>query len=295
MTRELVFIHGRAQEHKDSVALKQEWLDAFAAGLARAGLGMPLDDSEVRFPYYGQTLYDLSKDPESQHAADVIIRGTDEDSAQKAFLLEVFEEIREAKEIDKEHLKEVADAVVIERGPLNWEWMQGVLRAIDRFVPGGSGAGIALVTNDVYQYMKNPAIHKIINDGVRGAIGIDREAVVVSHSLGTVVAFNLLTKDALAARWSLPMFVTLGSPLGIKAIRKHIRPIAHPRCAASWFNAMDERDVVALYPLDHRRFGVDPAIENKTDVHNHTPNRHGIEGYLGDPVVAARIYQALTA
>ena len=26
--RQLIFIHGRSQEHKDSKALKQEWLDA---------------------------------------------------------------------------------------------------------------------------------------------------------------------------------------------------------------------------------------------------------------------------
>ena len=57
---------------------------------------------------------------------------------------------------------------------------------------------------------------------------------------------------------------------------------------------MDERDVVALYPLDQSGFPIMPAIENKTDVDNHTENRAGIAGYLNDRVVAKRIYEALT-
>ena len=58
---------------------------------------------------------------------------------------------------------------------------------------------------------------------------------------------------------------------------------------------MDERDVVALYPLDQSGFPIMPAIENKTDVDNDTENQHGISGYLEDKAVAKRIYDALTA
>jgi hypothetical protein len=52
---------------------------------------------------------------------------------------------------------------------------------------------------------------------------------------------------------------------------------------------------VALYPLKKPYFDVDPAIENKTDVHNRTSNRHGIAGYLDDKGIASRIYDALTS
>ena len=74
-----------------------------------------------------------------------------------------------------------------------------------------------------------------------------------------------------------------------------MRPIGFPRCAAAWFNAMDERDVVSLYPLDTRNFPLTPAIDNKVNVHNKTSNAHGISGYLGDREVAKRIHDALTA
>lgn len=61
----------------------------------------------------------------------------------------------------------------------------------------------------------------------------------------------------------------------------------------TWFNALDERDVVALQPLDGTTFAVDPPIDNYTGVRNRTENAHGISGYLDDPQVATRIYEAL--
>jgi hypothetical protein len=89
--------------------------------------------------------------------------------------------------------------------------------------------------------------------------------------------------------------VTVGSPLAVTAIKRALRPIQHPACVSRWYNAMDSRDVVALYPLDSGHFDVSPGIENKTDVHNQTSNRHGISGYLNDKDVARNIFTGLTS
>jgi hypothetical protein len=67
-----------------------------------------------------------------------------------------------------------------------------------------------------------------------------------------------------------------------------------PACIDGWYNALDDRDVVALYALRPVRFPLED-IENKIDVDNFTRNRHGIEGYLSDPEVAERIHRALVA
>jgi len=50
---------------------------------------------------------------------------------------------------------------------------------------------------------------------------------------------------------------------------------------------------MALLALDARNFDVDPPIENKSDVKNFTDNRHGIAGYLADPVVARKLVEFL--
>jgi hypothetical protein len=214
----------------------------------------------------------------------------------------VIEEIRKHAGVTDEQLAIVGGQEVVDRGPLNWEWLQTVLKAVDRFVPHGSGTSIALFTKDVYQYLKNPAIRQSIDEGVSAAITPDVETVVVSHSLGTVVSYNLLRQQGHLQGWKVPLFVTLGSPLAVTEIRKSVKLLASPtrcpECASKWFNAMDERDVVALYPLDSGRFPLDPvnpAIENKQDVRNKTSNRHGIAGYLDNKEVARRIYDALMA
>lgn len=301
MTRQLIFVHGRAQEHKDSIALKAEWIDALNEGLAKSGLSMPIAEHDVRFPFYGDTLYDLTEGVSADAAAEVIVRGLDSGGDEQRFARAVIEEIRRHAGITDAQLAEIGGDQVIQRGPLNWEWSQSVLRAIDRHVPFGSGRSIALFTRDVYRYLKNQGIRDTIDSGVASAMSTSTEMVVVAHSLGTVVAYNLLRQQAQARGWRVPLFVTLGSPLAVTEIRKTLRGMATLRCPAGvsrWFNAMDERDAVALYPLDVASFPLDPAeptIENKRDVRNKTTNRHGIAGYLDDEVVAKRIHDALIA
>jgi len=300
--RQLIFVHGRAQEHKDAGALKAEWLEALDEGLRKSGLTLPIAESDVRFPFYGTTLYDLVDGRSAAEAAEIIVRGTASDADEQRFLRAVLEEVRQKAGITDAQLAEIAGQDVVERGPLQWEWVQAVLRAVDRFVPHGSGGGIALATRDVYQYLRNAAIRQHIDDGVAQALLADRESVVVAHSLGTVVAYNMLTQLGASRRWQVPLFITLGSPLGVNAIRTTMRgltsPLRCPPCALRWFNAMDERDIVALYPLTPAHFPLDPAepaIENKVDVNNRTSNRHGIAGYLDDAEVARRIHDALVA
>jgi hypothetical protein len=228
------------------------------------------------------------------------VRGVGADDDEQRFLRAVVEEVRQKAGITDQQLAAVAGQTVVDRGPQNWEWVQGVLRAIDRYVPGGSGASIALVTLDVYRYLRNAAIRQVIEAGVIQAITPGVETIVVAHSLGTVVAYNLLRREGHRRGWNVPLLITVGSPLGVGEIRKTLRklesPLRCPECASAWFNALDERDVVALYPLDTTCFPLDPvkpAIENKTDVRNHTRNRHGIAGYLDDAEVAKRIHDAL--
>lgn len=291
MSKRLVFIHGRAQEHKDALALKGEWLDALRAGLAKNQLTLPLAETDIKFPYYGQTLFDLVSNAAT--VAEVVVRGGGAADDEQRFQQAVLQEVQQAAGITDDQVQQALASDVRERGPLNWEWVQGILKAIDQNVPGASAASIALATRDVYQYLKNPSLRNTIEAGVRQAMVPGVPTVVVSHSLGTVVAFNLLKREGAAQGWQVPMLVTLGSPLAIKAIKAALAPIEHPACVGHWFNAMDERDVVALYPLDTARFDVSPAIANKTNVQNHTSNRHGIAGYLDDAEVAQRIHAAL--
>jgi len=178
---------------------------------------------------------------------------------------------------------------VQERGVLNWEWVQAILKALDR-TPLGEVA-IDAFTRDVYVYLNYQTVSETI-DGIVGAAVPSGPCVVVGHSLGSVVGYNVL-RAALPGT-DVRRYVTVGSPLGVRAIKRRLAPpLGMPGCVVRWFNAMDERDVVPLYPLDQDHFHTDPPIANKTTVENDTSNRHGIAGYLDDPDVAREIYDAL--
>lgn len=299
MTRELVLIHGRSQENKDGDALKADWLNSWQKGLDKSHLKVPIDKKQIHFPYYGDTLAQMVAGKSASDAVAVIVHGTESDADEKRFVQAVMEEIRKNNGITEKQLEAIAGPVVVQKGPLNWEWVQTVLKAIDRYVPNGSSESIALFTYDVYQYLKNSNIRATIDSGVAAAIKPGTETVVVAHSLGTVVAYNLLRREATPRSWKIPLLVTVGSPLAITEIKKTLRSFNTFRCpegVGAWYNAMDERDVVALYPLDKKNFPLDPgkpAITNNRKVKNHTDNRHGISGYLDDKDVARTIYDAL--
>jgi hypothetical protein len=305
MTMELVFIHGRAQQGKDSAALKQEWVECLAKGLAANDPPLPaIEADRIRFPFYGDALDQMTKGTPPDEAAEVIMRGEPElDDSARRFMFEVFEEIRTTYEIPDDEVSAQAGVPVTERGPLNWPWIRGILQRLDK-VPQLSAATIALATYDVFQYLTNGVIRRRIDRGILQAMTPGIESVVVGHSLGTVVAYTLLLREGTPRGWKVPLFVTVGSPLAVNAIRDRAPGVGEvggnrtPSCATAWFNAMDPRDAVALHPLTVEHFRLnpaEPAIANKTDVDNPTSNRHGISGYLGDPVVAKRIYTALNS
>jgi len=293
MIKQLMFVHGRAQEKKDAAALKGEWIAAFREGLSKSELDLSISENMIRFPYYGQTLYDLVSNVPPEKVAQVIVKGENADEQQRAFVRAVIQEVRDKAGITDAEIAAVAEQAVVTKGPLNWEWLHAVLRAIEQTVPGASGASIAVATNDVYQYLFNIGIRDAIEEGIRKAMQPDADTVIVGHSLGTVVAYSLLRREGKSSGWKVPLYVTLGCPLGVSAIKRALAPNRHPECVGDWFNALDVRDIVALYPLDEDTFPITPSIENKIDVNNQTENRHGISGYLNDKEVAKRIYDAL--
>ena len=285
----LVLVHGRSQENKDPRKLEKEWLDALHYGLARADLRLPAS-TVVAFPYFGDLLVKLVAETAVPLGPQVNFRGINPD-AEPELRGKILAEIAAGAGITEADIVRELGARPIERGPGNWEWVQAVLRAVDR-VPGLNSEFVDAFARDVYVYLTYPGVRAKIDMVVSDSIGSE-PCVVVSHSLGTIISYNVLYGRT--ARVLVPRFITLGSPLGIRGIQRHVeQPLRSPPCVGHWFNAFDERDLVALRPLDHHNFGVTPPIENWGQVVNFTDNRHGIAGYLADRRVAERLVELLT-
>ena len=286
----LVLVHGRAQQGRDPAELRRIWLDTLRLGLGRERSSI-LEQVKVTLPFYGDVLDGFVQAMQDQIPADIIVRGdpAGADSDYKSFHAEMVEEVRRGLGVTDAQAELFMADEVRERGPLNWEWVQALLRAADA-IPGISAKAIEGFTRDVYVYLSRSVVRQAVNQIMEDAIPAGK-TVVVGHSLGSVVAYDVLRNTT--RQLDVPLFMTVGSPLGVGPIRRTMKPLRFPKNVVSWYNAFDERDAVALHALDAATFPVDPPIDNYTRVRNGTENAHGITGYLNDPVVAKRLYDAL--
>lgn len=279
----VMFVHGRSQGGKVPADLEAIWKGALREGLERAGLALP-DAVGIDFPYYADELdrfveaFALPADPAFMPKGSPVF---DEYADFKA---RVVDEMRVRAGISDQAVQAEAGDLPAEKGPQNWAWVQAVVRLLDRTFTSLPEGTLEVFLRDVFLYTRKTAVKSAIDAIVAPYLTSDTR-VVIGHSLGSVVAYNVLK----AAASKPPLFVTVGSPLGIRAIRSTLGVLTNPAGSKGWYNAYDPRDVVALNPLDTMSFGVDPAIVNYDGVDNQTSNRHGIVGYLNDPDIARAI------
>lgn len=285
----LLLIHGRAQEGKSSEIIEGEWMNALRRGFSGAGISAPAG-LQIDAPFYGDELMKQLARHDLPPADDVATRGGAGDGDYAAFLEDVAVQLSGDDKVTHREIESEMEPGPQERGPQNWEWVQAVIRAVDRRVPGVSNYSIGKVLRDVFVYVNDSRTRREINRIVAAKL-TGEPTVVVGHSLGSVVAYEVLREHA---GNSVLRLITVGSPLGIRAIRNQLKtPLTMPAGVKDWYNAYDDRDVVALYPLNSENFAIKPPVRNYPFVNNHTDNRHGIGGYLDDADVAGQIAAAL--
>jgi hypothetical protein len=281
----LVLVHGRGQQGLNPNQLKSEWLEALRKGAETFGRALP-SGIDVVFPYYGDTLDKFVQEFDVPLTSDIHTRGSQVDDEFLVFQAEVAEALRQRAGVTDIQIDAEYGPNAKPKGPLNWEWVQAILRALDKHGGGMSQKALESFTRDVFLYTTRAGVRDEI-DRIVSATLTEEPTVVVGHSLGSVVGYSVLRSDRRSLR--VPLYITVGCPLGIRAIRDQFRPLRFPLPVKAWYNAFDERDVVALFPLDRTNFPVTPEIENYSSVKNRTDNRHGIVGYLDDPAVARRL------
>lgn len=126
------------------------------------------------------------------------------------------------------------------------------------------------------------------------------EIMLVSHSMGSIIAYDVLT--FLAPHIKISTFITMGSPLGLPLVisrianeqKKRTGQVKHlstpPPVKSGWFNYSDILDKVAFnYKLSDsftaNSFGIRPVdtLVINNYVSNGVPNPHKSFGYLRTP------------
>lgn len=279
----LVFVHGMRQERHPAANLLHAWRKSLNDTWDRLGLARP--DIEPEMPYFGDVLDQLTREI---HGDGVVSRGAP-GTAMSQTEEAMIREFADAYNVDDAEVRAELGSEVVARGPANWEWVQAMGRVLERRIPLFRSIGVSFVVQ-VDAYLNRPHIMQAVDDIVAPFFKLG-PVVIVSHSLGTIVSYRLLRQTNQA---DVPLFVTLGSPLGINAVKDCIRPpkLAQPSQVGHWLNGVDARDFVALYKkLNAKTFCA--GIENITDIHNRQEDAHSIIDYLADARVSRAIHGAL--
>lgn len=290
----IVYVHGIAQEEKSEQKLGDEWDAALRDGLRNAGLDWPAGATTVA-PFYGRVLADRTAEAERGEVVGLLRKGSDaaEDARKFEFYDSLLGEMAAARQVPVDRLLG-EDGRPIEKGVLNWRWVNALVRKLNDIKPLADWS-IETFTRDVWVYLNYNFARLPIDEIVTQKIPSGEPCVIVAHSLGTVVSYNVLTQ--LADRSNVRAWITLGSPLGIHAIYNRVpsepgKLRRAPSGIPAWYNARDPQDAVALHPVPTDKFVGNPVVENASHVKNRTSNEHGISGYLSDAEVARRIHAA---
>lgn len=166
--------------------------------------------------------------------------------------------------------------------------VQGALQRISSEAEPHLRAALGSFLRDLEPYLSGETREVILNRVIeRLEADRGRPVCVISHSMGTIVAFDAIL------RWGgeVDTLVTLGSPLGWEYLKEWLGRPAYPTNVRHWFNLYDRLDNVALpdraisddYPTaEGGRLIIDRQVRD-----NYAPNGdrdpHHWCGYLTSP------------
>lgn len=169
--------------------------------------------------------------------------------------------------------------------------LQSALRRLQKHkLFDGAADQIIRWVKQVNRYLSDSPFHDLVQTEMSRAMK-KKPRVVVAHSLGSVVAYEWLMSHDSQTPTTL---VTLGSPLGFRAIRLRLgaedRALPWPRGLDNWVNVADENDLIATVKklADVVDGDVDDHISRSPVLRNHS----AVE-YLTNPHTARSLVHAL--
>lgn len=293
--RHLVFLHGRRQQGRDVAELRRTWVSGLNKGLTLAGHD-PVNPLDVWFPFYGDVLAELVDGRENAAAAAVQAPAEAMAPAGDA-ARRVYEELIESAAADAGMPvdEDGDDTQVVEAFGAVGGWFASRLQRQLSWIARRSridDAVIAASFRDVARYLSDDRVRGQVLDQVLRTLPERGGVTLVGHSLGSVVAMDLLTR--LPRDLDVDVLVTAGSPLGLDAV--HNRLLAggphRPERVGHWLNAWAAADPVAIgCPL--RKVWRGQLQEVPVD--NPLERVHSISEYLSHPAVATAVHSGLTA
>jgi hypothetical protein len=276
MTR-VVGVHGMAQEQKTRPALYNLWYPSMRGGIEIfAGRDAVMPTFELAF--YGDVFLtdDAQGKPVAKRAASATALGQlgPPDDDEFRFLTEAVAEVTAEAGDEAKGVARVPEA------------LQPLARRLTRRFSGSLVLTFITALRQVRLYLEDEDIAGRVRTIVTDAI--DHETrVLVTHSLGTVVAFDALSRKDSP---DVDTLITLGSPLAMRAVWSRLAlRLGDASCphVRRWVNIFDAADPVAAAGAVSRlwRKAEDFTVENGKEPHD-------VASYLGKRCTGRAIVDA---
>jgi hypothetical protein len=306
----VTFIHGIANK-PPAADLLRIWRDA----LANAAQPVPLSDLGVSssLVYWADLLYEkpdndlsayegvLENTPQAVDAAGGETPPQPQSAEEAAFIEALRGHLTGLSDIEIAREPPPTPAAArgtLERVPLPWflkkQIMNAYLRDVHHYLFDVVYAPPGRTPVPIQQTIRARFV-----DALR-APTITRPHVVVSHSMGTVIAYDCLKRvaDCPGVDW----LVTLGSPLGLDEIQDKLQPewsraagFPSEKVASGWVNVFDRLDPVCGFDPelanDFRKSGT--ASVEDVAVQNEGAWRHSISKYLRQSSLCSALLRML--
>ncbi len=268
MSKIIIGIHGLANKPADEV-LKKGWADAMREGLKKnAGIKITSNSLNFQSVYWADVMY---KKPDTKYDAYKKANKGDLKRYEDGW----FDTIR-AWTSDK--IDDVVDPLK------NWFDIDMLANAV-----------LKSKLKDLHTYYNDKNIRAELRGRFEKAIRDNANAgnriMVVSHSMGTIIAYDVLRKLGKENHdFSIEHFVTLGSPLGLSHVKHMIINENHlvrtPSIVKKWSNLADRRDPVALdshLSDDYQANDYDVKVADDLVINDWGGIHHKSYGYLRTP------------
>lgn len=277
----LIFLHGINQDNKNPEHLKKSWLTSLKTGCEELGCPIDLSMDDVIMPYYGDILVDNM--PKKKGSRGTLSPKTGFDLFAGQILPEMMAHNLEAGEATTDRGKG------IHKTPI-----KKVVRAIESISPLKGTIALRLL-KQAYAYLMLEKCQTAVDAVVKPSLDIDGPAIIVAHSLGTIVGYRMLLElQAEGKLGNFPLLMTMGSPLSLRLIKTNLglEPKSLEK-VSRWVNLTDKEDFVALgNKLDGMHFKM--AIENDLSLDNGYDDPHSLEKYISSESSCRKILELIT-
>lgn len=270
MTTSILYLHGVGQKVRDG-----GWHAALTASLAERSVEVPpIDSPRIICPDY----VDLLKVP--------AVKKVDEPTRRQPVDMDEMQRLRMVADHKRRQTLLTARLDSLAGNDLRW--------GIGAGIPAQRAPGVGDIV-DAKRYLGSEPLRFAILQRVLSALGTTRDVVIVAHSLGSVVAIDLL--NYLPPGIHVRGLVTLGSPAGAVGVHKAdmgrlLRKFPYEQ-VDTWVNFLVPHDVVT------RGIGLTRLFPAALDVRLASGDvnpvkAHAVTGYLAHPAVAHVLTQLVT-